>query len=442
MNARRNAAIRRAVACVGVGVALASGHATRSQTRPPDAPPTGAIAGQVVDALNGSPIPKAALRLLASGNPSWPRGGLQAETDAAGRFEFPGLAAGLYSLSVQADGYVSGRYGALSPGDWRSSLIDLRSDEKLTELRTLLWPGARLSGVVTDERGEPAVGLAVHFLRRQYIGARPMWGPSGVAKTDDRGRFASTTSLLPGDYLALLRAQPPSIRESTVAHESVFYGGGRTVASASVITLRAGERREGIDFVTSFTPRTTLVSVSGRITAPEGVRIIGYASLVRRDAEDPIAELEGFRAWLGIGGLFSFSHVPGGDYRLRFVVFPGNTGAASWNGGRTISKPASVADTTWFADLPLSLTKSVTDLDVPLQRAGRIRGRVVFDGRSDAPPVEVLNAVVMYVDPADARDMTPSPSLGIPAGGVDAQGRFETAGLPPGKYVIDPMAVI
>jgi hypothetical protein len=65
----------------------------------------------------------------------------------------------------------------------------------------------------------------------------------------------------------------------------------------------------------------------------------------------------------------------------------------------------------------------------------------VFDGRSDLPPVDVLNTVLMFVYPAQARELRPS-VLGIPAGAVDAQGRFETIGLPPGKYVLDPYAYI
>ena len=409
-----------------------------------DAPLTAVLAGRVVDALSGAPVGGVTVRLFGLASQAWPREGLQGMTDDAGDFEIAGIPAGPLRLSATADGYLSGGYGALTAGDTAGNRIELQPGDKLADLTIRLWPAARISGAVTDERGEPVVGYIVRLLRRQYIGARSVWLPSGQMKTDDRGRFASTNSLRPGDYLVLLPAEPTSLRSSVVSHESVFHGGGRTVATASVITLGPGERRDGIDLVTTLTPRPQLLSVAGTLTAPESVRLLGYVGLVRRDAEDPVAQFEGFRASIGQDGRFSFSHVPPGEYRLRFAVFPRVTdGASATWGVRTIGKPAaSLSDvTTWFADAPLALEKSVTDLVVPLQSGSRIRGRVVFEGRSDLPAADVLNSILMHVYHAEARELSLS-VLGLPTGAVDAQGRFETVGLPPGKYVLDPYAVI
>ena len=109
---------------------------------------------------------------------------------------------------------------------------------------------------------------------------------------------------------------------------------------------------------------------------------------------------------------------------------------------RVHGKPAPVSDlTTWFADMPLSLSRSVSDLVVPLQMGNRIRGRVVFDGRSTLPPADVLNTVLMHVDHVETREMSVSID-GLPTGAVDPQGRFETVGLPPGRYYLDPYAPI
>ncbi len=408
------------------------------------APAATVLAGRVIDALTGSPVGGVTVRLTALGGQAWPRAGLHGMTDDAGRFEIAGIPAGPLRLSATADGYLSEGYGALTAGDTAGNRIELQPGEKLADLTIRLWPGARISGAVTDERGEPVVGYIVRLLRRQHIGARSVWMPSGQTKTDDRGRFASTNTLRPGDYLVLLPAEPTSLSSSVVSHESVFHGGGRTVATASVITLGPGERRDGIDLVTRLSPRPQLLSVAGTITAPESVRLLGYAGLVRRDAEDPAAQFEGFRAAIRQDGKFSFSHLPPGEYRLRFAVFPRVTGGASASWGvRTIGKPAaSLSDvTTWFADVPLSLQKSATDLVVPLQAGSRIRGRVVFEGRSILPTADALNSILMHVYHAEARELSLS-ALGVPTGAVDAQGRFETVGLPPGKYVLDPYAVI
>ncbi len=433
---------------------VVDGH---KQQEAKDQPATAVIAGRAVDAMNAGSLANATVMLFAPGNPSWPRMGRRVETDEAGRFEFSGLTAGRYSLALRANGYVSGEYGALTVGDYLGNRIDLGPGEKLSNFVVPLSPAARLSGTVTDEGGEPAVGVTVHFLKRQYFGMRPLWMPSGRAMTDDRGRFASTGAFSPGEYLALVRSEPSSLPEPALIPEGGFYGGGgRSVSSASVITLRPGEHREGIDFVTRFTPRPAALSISGRITAPEGVLPaatvvenanlrIGSIGLVRRDAEDLIADLEGFRTWVRRDGLFSFSHVPPGEYRLRFVYLRGGAaGAATGSlGTRALGKPQPVSQMTmWFVDLPLTLTRSVTELEVPLQPAGRVRGSVVFDGRSTLPSAEVLASVLMHLDHAEGRELRPGVVEQIPTGAVDAQGRFETIGLPPGRYVIEPTAVI
>ena len=56
------------------------------------------------------------------------------------------------------------------------------------------------------------------------------------------------------------------------------------------------------------------------------------------------------------------------------------------------------------------------------------------------PAADALSTVLVYVYDADARQLNPSIAAGIPTGGVDPEGRFETIGLPPGKYVLDPYA--
>jgi hypothetical protein len=425
----------------GLAAFAPSGHIGLQAQSPQanDVPPTGVIAGRVVDGLSAAPVSGATLTLSAPGSQSWPRGGLQGKTDDGGRFEFSGLPAGSFTISVRAEGYPLGSYyGALWPGDGIGNRIVLQPAEKLTDLPIRIWPNGSISGTVTDERGEAVVGLQVRFLSRWYIGGRSFWSPSSPTKTDDRGRF--TRELRSGDYLVLLPAEPPSLASSAVSHEGVFYGGGRTTATASVITLGPGERREGVDLVTTFAARSKLLSVSGIVTAPESVRLLGYVGLVRRDAEDPVADLKGFRAWIRQDGKVSFSHVPPGDYRLRFAVFPTATDGASTRGWmlRTTGRPASLSEAmTWFADMPLSLTKSVNDLVVPLQPGSRIAGRVVFDGRSDLPSADILNTVLMHVVHGDDREFPT-----IPTGAVDPQGRFQTAGLPPGKYVLDPYAYI
>ena len=64
-------------------------------------PPSGRIAGRVIAMDTGKPIRHALVWMVS------PQGRQSAvRTDAEGRFEFPGLAAGTYRLDARADRYL------------------------------------------------------------------------------------------------------------------------------------------------------------------------------------------------------------------------------------------------------------------------------------------------------------------------------------------------
>ncbi|MDE2883067.1 MAG: carboxypeptidase regulatory-like domain-containing protein, partial [Acidobacteriota bacterium] len=72
---------------------LAAGLLAAITTAPATAQETGAIRGTVVFEDSGAPVAGAAVRIPATG--------VSATTDAEGRFEIPGLAAGTYELVVE-----------------------------------------------------------------------------------------------------------------------------------------------------------------------------------------------------------------------------------------------------------------------------------------------------------------------------------------------------
>ncbi len=426
------------LAAAGIASAL-PGRAVSTQAQGPGSPiGAGAVSGMVVDALTNAALPGAAVTLLPVGGQPRPQGPLRTTTDESGRFGVEGVPMGSLRLTASVAGYVSGAYGAQTTHDTVGRQLDVDSGDRIRDVLIRLWPVPEIEGSVSDARGEPAVGYTVRLLRRQYAGGRPVWFPWRTVQTDDRGSFAAAP--IPGEYIVLLSAEPPS-RNAGVTHESVFYGGGRTVETATVMTLAAGDRLSGIDLFTTFTPRPETLTVSGVFTAPESVRMNGFVALVRSGIEDPLADVEGFRTLIGpnSSGRFSFSHVLPGEYRLRFVAVPPMppSAGASW-GLRVLGKPAAVSDIAfWFADEPLSLTQSVADLEVPLRQGNRVTGRVRLEGSSDLPPPGTFDTALMHIYHAGARQLNPS-VRGVPSGGVDAQGRFETVGLPPGKYVLEP----
>jgi hypothetical protein len=174
------------------------------------------IAGQVLDAATGRPIPGAIVSLTTTAsalaavgvtNPvelpemavvSGPNVPIRVMTNADGRFVYRNLPKGRFAFSASATGYLLGSYGQRRAGGPGTGL-DLEDGEKLLDAVFRLWKAGTISGMVVDETGEPVIGVGVRVLRRTIVTGRTRWSPSLTTTTDDRGiyRFASLT---PGDY--------------------------------------------------------------------------------------------------------------------------------------------------------------------------------------------------------------------------------------------------
>jgi hypothetical protein len=66
-----------------------------------------------------------------------------------------------------------------------------------------------ISGIVTDDIGEPVVGAAVRLYRRNLVAGRRVLSQVNQAATDDRGVYRMS-SLLAGEYYVMLPIVPSS----------------------------------------------------------------------------------------------------------------------------------------------------------------------------------------------------------------------------------------
>ena len=170
-----------------------SGQPSQQQNQPPA---TGLILGQVVDAGTGQPIAGAVITLgggpiLLNGQQLSPaeaaalevgaRGGegSRVMTGPLGQFVFHTLRKGSYRLSVSAPGYVPGSYGQRRVNG-QSKPIELAEGEHIGDATIKLWKYASLSGRVTDDAGEPAVGVNVRILRAQVSGLNRTFSTAGA----------------------------------------------------------------------------------------------------------------------------------------------------------------------------------------------------------------------------------------------------------------------
>ncbi len=172
-------------------VLLISAHA-------PQHPTSFSIAGVVVDASTGAPVPRAEMSIFVKGDE------LKSIADDSGRFRLQVPEPGTYPLSAQAYGYVHenlDQHGGYSTGVAVAAGLDSE------HIVFRLHPQAVIYGRVSDQHGDSIRHANVQLFSRS--GSRR--GISGQvqfqAQTDDLGeyRFAH---LLPGKYLLAVQSQP------------------------------------------------------------------------------------------------------------------------------------------------------------------------------------------------------------------------------------------
>jgi hypothetical protein len=284
--------------------------------------PNGAVTGIVYDATTNQPVAGAIVTLARiDGGQAIPR----SVTDSRGRFVFRNLEPSTqYYLGARRFGYEYTRYGWTGP-DQSLAISDIAriavaQDQWVDGIRIPLWRAGSISGRVTDERGEPLVGVAVRVFSLANISGRQQPAAGDIAVTDDLGMYR-IGSLKPARYsVAVLSVQstvlqstqeapstvpigqlatggigggrgttvsmpaievdgkhrlvvtnfatpPPPSGPQARAYQTTFYPGAVAMADATSIDISYGSSRTGIDIQLRPVPA---VRVSGRLTTDSG----------------------------------------------------------------------------------------------------------------------------------------------------------------------------
>lgn len=443
---------------VGFSVSVMGLTATTQNPPPRAATATGLIAGRVVEADSDRPVPEAIVTLTISTDER-----RRVMVDGQGRFVFNGLAAGRYQIEAEQFGYLRGEYGRLRPSGG-ALRIDLTEGQRVTDVPVLLWRLVSISGRILDEAGEPVVGVSVRALQRsvqkgQTVLTASFAGYRAVA-TDDRGVYR-LSMLPPGDYAVAVPARvstfpvevmrdvfgsgvslgisetsrlgdyknlqigtnvltttsfmpiPPARDGGPVTvYQTTFYPAATSVDAATVLPMRAGENRTGIDIRLI---ATSTARVSGEMIGPAGPLPLTAFRLVRAGG-GPSSEDQDFEVATGITdarGQFTLLGVPAGTYVLRV---------------RT-SRPAGTAPGTQPI---LSAAETVTiggadlaNVVVTTRPSATITGRVEIRGTNPVAP-EALTLIVEALDAGPVRMLNPR---------FDKDFRFR-AELLPGRYLV------
>src|SRR6185503_19058032 len=349
----RSFALAGLVAIIGL-----AGPVALAQQQIPQQPPTGsgAITGTVIDGTSGQPV-SGALVFLSTTEPgrTAPIAQTRQVTDDRGRFAFieiPGD--GIFTIAVSKFGFLDGGYGRdHSPSDPLRP-VALKKDDWVGGLRVSIWRPGSISGVVRDESGDPVVGVFVRVLSRFRIQGRDDMVAGPITVTNDRGEYR-IPGLAPGRYAVQVPSVQASVPWSTkisfnpgnlaegvvdiddsnrlvlnryplppppqngrpMSYPIVFHPSASTLAVASLIDLKYGDERTGIDLTLTPAPA---VRVSGTVEGPADAMKSLTLRLLPAGLENAGLGSEAATALVSGDGRFTFMNVPAGTYTLDAPV--------------------------------------------------------------------------------------------------------------------------
>ena len=213
-----------------------------------------AVAGTVVKLADSEPLRKARVFLRSADDHTR---SISVVTDSGGHFQFKGLEAGRYHLSVNRVGFVSQEYGQRKPED-PGALLTLRPGQEVKDLLFRLIPSAVIAGKILDEDGEPLPEVLVSALRQVYLEGKRSLSIETSVQTNDLGEYR-LFGLRPGRYFVSAgfpqwsRFARGDNSEDTQpgqqGYAKMYYPGTPDAARAIAVPVKAGEEIPSLEIL-------------------------------------------------------------------------------------------------------------------------------------------------------------------------------------------------
>ena len=328
-----------------------------------------------------------------------------ATSDANGQYELANLAGGRYAFYANHRGYLEQNFDQPRPLA-RYRLLELAEGEQLDGIDFSLHRGGVITGIISDETGDPLPDVRVTAVRQQHGPFGRMLFPAREATipTDDEGRFR-VFGLHPGTYLVTATAAQTD--DSPLGYGRTYYPGTMSEAEAQIVRVDLGS-----DAIANFSMiPARLARVAGVVRDSQGRPVsTGRITMTTSLGTGDMVGIAMFDA----DGNFSFDRVMPGRYLLH--VRP--------RGG----EPRLVPATDEWATTPIHVTgDDLSDLVITTWRAFVVSGRVRFEGSTAPPSTKGLRFLTGELDPSLQR-MAYS-SMAPNNGMADAAGRFRIVGV-------------
>jgi hypothetical protein len=196
-------------------------------------------------------------------------------TDERGKFSFPKVVPGTYSITVQRDGYLkqtAGRIGAYK----MPPIFLIQPGQEVGSFDFRMTPWGVVSGKVKFDDAEPAVGVTVQMYREYYRRGRHGWEVAASTRTNDLGEYR-LHGLEPGSYYVAALYQAPQLppnaeeqRRTDISGKSreelsyavTFYPEVQKLADAVALRVSPGQELASIDI---FLTLVHTVRIHGRV---------------------------------------------------------------------------------------------------------------------------------------------------------------------------------
>jgi len=265
------------------------------------------VAGRVVDASTGRPLPGVTVTL--SGHTPAP---VTLETNSRddGTFLFPTVPSGPYTLQASRAGYISDNFGdsvEILPGIKSPVTIQLSPGQVRWGVQLNLVPGSVLAGRVTDDRGDSVGGATVMAMKTTFKAGLRDRTIAQRALTNDLGEYR-LFKLPAGEYtVAVIDPALSGFSLRPVPDAApLFYPGTLDPLQAQNLSIGIGETRDALDFVAVPTRTRRVSGVVDGLPFGDGARII----LTPRNSAGSMTTNT------NPDGTFQFDNVVPGSYNL------------------------------------------------------------------------------------------------------------------------------
>jgi Carboxypeptidase regulatory-like domain len=382
----------------------------------PDPPSAALVEGSVINKLTGAPVKSAHViyNRIAPGAAA-PSSPISKDTDAEGHFSIQ-LAPGSYRLWVERSGFARQIYGALSPAG-EGTTLTLAPGQQLRQITFRVAPLGAIAGRVSDEDGEPVMGVGIQVLRFNHANGRRQLTSVAGASSNDRGEYR-VFGLRAGRYL--LRASLPGapisrpvetgalVPEAQDPYIAVYYPGVLEVDSASPVSLAEGSELADVDFRLH---KVRAVTVRGHMVSPAEKFAASQIQVVLAHNEGNVASyIDRASAFVDPAtGKFEIRGVSPGSYLLVAAqLFSGHP-----LGGRV--------------PVEVSATGAPEDVTAALTPGFDILGNVEVEGA----PRGSASSLTVRLLPSEGLALGPQPSSK-----VASDGSIRLAGVTPGVWTL------